>query len=104
MKKRSNEQWQELFAQHDTSGISATEFCKQNNLCPKYFSLRRKQLATASSKEKSGFARVNVKPETIPDAAGAMASSLVIHSPAGKLAFNVLPAPHWLAQLLRELA
>ncbi len=44
MKKRSEEQWRELFAQHDTSGVSAAEFCKRHNLFPKYFSLHRKQL------------------------------------------------------------
>ncbi len=104
MKKRTKEQWQELFALHDTNGVSAAEFCKQHNLCPKYFSLRRKQLATAADKKKTGFVRVNVKPETTSDVAGAMAGSLVIHSPAGKLVFNVLPAPHWLAQVLRDLA
>ncbi len=40
MRARSEEQWRELFAQHDTSGVSAAEFCKQHDLCPKYFSLR----------------------------------------------------------------
>lgn len=104
MQKRSNEQWQELFAQHDTSGVSATEFCKQNNLCPKYFSLRRKQLAEAAGKEKTSFVRVKVKPDAKHEEPVAMTSSLVIHSSAGKLELRVLPAPHWLAQLLRELA
>ncbi len=45
MKRRTKEQWQELFAQHDTSDVLAAEFCQQNDLCPKYFSVRRKQLA-----------------------------------------------------------
>lgn len=27
MKRRSNEQWQELFAQQEASGVSAAEFC-----------------------------------------------------------------------------
>lgn len=47
MKKYTEEQWQELFARHDTSGVSAAEYCQQNDLCPKYFSVRRKQLAKA---------------------------------------------------------
>jgi hypothetical protein len=104
MKKRTHDQWQELFALHDTSGVSAAEFCKQNNLCPKYFSLRRKQLAKLARKENTGFIRVKMKPDTKCEASGAMTSSLVIHSPAGKLVFSILPAPHWLAHLLRELA
>ncbi len=44
MIKRSEAQWQELFQQHKASGLSAAEFCRQQLLCPKHFSLRKKQL------------------------------------------------------------
>lgn len=44
MTKRTEEQWQTLFQQHDESGLTAAQFCRDNKLCPKYFSLRRKQL------------------------------------------------------------
>lgn len=104
MKRRTKEQWQELFAQHDTSGVSAAEFCQQHDLCPKYFSLRRKQLSKAAGKVETGFARVNIKPEVAHSVPGAMTNVLVIHSSAGKLEFGALPQPGWLAQLLRNLA
>jgi len=55
MIKRSEAQWQELFHQHKVSGLSAAEFCRQQLLCPKHFSLRKKQLGV-----KSAF--VQVKP------------------------------------------
>jgi len=42
--KRTPEQWQALFAEHQASGLSQAQFCKQQGLCPKYFSVRRKQL------------------------------------------------------------
>ena len=45
MAKRTEEQWRTLFQQHDESGLTAAQFCRDNKLCPKYFSLRRKQLA-----------------------------------------------------------
>ena len=44
MTTRTRAQWQALFQHHQKSGLSSSEFCKQNNLCPKYFSLRKKQL------------------------------------------------------------
>jgi hypothetical protein len=93
MKRRSIEQWRELFAQQDTSGVSAAEFCKQNDLCPKYFSLRRKQLAKTAGKVETGFARVNIKPDVTNSAPRPMTNALVIHSNAGKLVFGTLPQP-----------
>lgn len=101
MKKRSNEQWRELFAQHDTSGLSAAAFCQQHDLCPKYFSLRRKQLARGAGKEETGFIRAQVRAEAKREAAGV---SLTIHCNAGQLVFGALPQPGWLAQLLKGLA
>ncbi len=104
MKKRSEEQWRELFEQQEGSGVSAAVFCKQNELCPKYFSLRRKQLAKMAGKEEAGFVRVKVKPETTREASGAKAAVLTLYSNAGQLSFGTLPPPQWLAQLLRALA
>ena len=49
MKRRTPEQWQALFNEHKTSGLTAAEFCRQNNLNAKYFSLRRQQLQTKLS-------------------------------------------------------
>ena len=44
MTKRSQQQWFELFDAHEQSGLSAAEFCRQHQLCAKYFSLRKRQL------------------------------------------------------------
>ena len=44
MNKRSSTEWQILFEKHAASGLSAAAFCREQGLCPKYFSLRRKQL------------------------------------------------------------
>ena len=49
MNKRSVTEWQALFEQHAGSGLSAAAYCREQGLCPKYFSLRRKQLSGGSS-------------------------------------------------------
>ncbi len=44
MIKRSTEDWLSLFKQQESSGLSQAQFCKEHTMCPKYFSLRKKQL------------------------------------------------------------
>ena len=57
MIRRNKEQWLSLFQQQTESGLSATDFCKQQELCDKYFSLRKKQLLAGY------FIPVVVKPQ-----------------------------------------
>ena len=45
----TREQWQALITQYESSGLSQTEFCKQHNLNPKYFSLKRSKLLSPTS-------------------------------------------------------
>jgi len=52
MIRRTKAQWKSLFSRFDKSGLSAAEFCLDNNLCQQYFSLRRKQLGTKKSERK----------------------------------------------------
>jgi len=54
MTRRSKAEWLELIEEHQNSGLSAAEFCRLNQLNPKYFSLRRRQL----SKTKPAFIEV----------------------------------------------
>jgi len=62
MIKRTQAQWREIFVRYANSGLSAATFCKQNRLCPKYFSLRRKQLDDIKPKikRKPRFSKVKV--------------------------------------------
>jgi len=62
MIKRTQAQWRALFTSFDQSGLSAAAFCKENKLCPKYFSLRRKQLGDVKPKRKRKpqFSRVEI--------------------------------------------
>jgi len=64
---RTEAQWHALFSEQVASGLSGAAFCKERKLCPKYFSLRRKQLSgeksEASTKQK---AFVQAKPKVSP--------------------------------------
>lgn len=44
MIRRTYEQWLALFDQQKTSGLTQTEFAKQQGIDPSYFSLRKRQL------------------------------------------------------------
>ena len=64
MIKRTPEQWHQLFAAHQTSGLSQAQFCKEHKLCPKYFSLRRRQLNDGSTKRNTQL--IQVQPPRTP--------------------------------------
>jgi hypothetical protein len=48
MTRRTKGQWRELIEQQEVSGLPAGEFCRQNSLNAKYFSLRKRQLSDPS--------------------------------------------------------
>ena len=62
MNKRTTEQWQALFAEQADSGLSAAAFCKARKLCPKYFSLRRRQLSVEADIAKKTARFIQAKP------------------------------------------
>lgn len=39
--------WPALLEAHASSGLTQTEFCRQNNVCAKYFSLQKSRAAKA---------------------------------------------------------
>ena len=49
MARLTREQWQSLIDAYETSGLTQTDFCKQHNLNPKYFSLKRSKLLPLES-------------------------------------------------------
>ena len=62
MNKRTPEQWHQLFATWKASGLSQARFCKEHQLCPKYFSLRRRQLTDRAMPAKVPTGLVKVQP------------------------------------------
>lgn len=100
MSKRTKEKWLSLFQQHQDSTLSASQFCKQNNLCPKYFSLRKKQLAWTAEIKPTGFINATIPRQRVKSAV----------SPVIQLTHNniqlTLPTSineQWLANLIKTL-
>ena len=56
MKKRTKAQWLELIQQQQASGQTQAQFCREHGVCPRYFSLRKKQLSRKSPVNPSGSA------------------------------------------------
>jgi CDP-glycerol glycerophosphotransferase (TagB/SpsB family) len=102
MKRRSQEEWQVLILRQTESGLSAQQFCRDNDICPKYFSLRKKQLGLRQSAFVPVLQSKQVNPKT-PVAAIKFASFILRHG-ACCLHFEEIPDSTWLAQLVRELA
>ena len=64
MSRRCKYNWPELIKSFEASGLSQTEFCRQNNLNPKYFSLKRSKLLSTKG---ASFVKVEVaKPPATP--------------------------------------
>lgn len=102
MKRRSKEDWQELILHQVESGLSAQQFCRDNDVCPKYFSIRKKQLGLRQSAFVPILQSKCANPE-IP-ATILKSSSLVLRHGECCLHFDAMPDSTWLAQLVRELA
>lgn len=100
--RRSKEDWQELIQRQSGSGLSAQQFCRDNDVCPKYFSIRKKQLGL----RQSAFVPVLQSRRAdlhIPTSALTPAS-LALQYGRCCLRFETTPDSAWLAQLVRTLA
>ncbi|MDP5211118.1 IS66 family insertion sequence element accessory protein TnpB [Microbulbifer sp. 2205BS26-8] len=102
MSKRSRAEWLALFSQHHTSNLTAAAFCRQHKLCPKYFSLRKKQLqwtppSVATESSQPAFVSARVLPAT-------HAHIFTLRWQGIELTFPCGISPEWMAELVRELA
>jgi len=104
MIRRSKEQWLALIQQQAESGLPAVQFCKQQNICDKHFSLRKKQLRDASPATQS-FVRIQRARETVSvNAHENTAPSMMLRCGPSALYFNSTPNVEWLAKLMKQLA
>jgi hypothetical protein len=97
MSKNSKHDWPALMQAFETSGLTQTKFCEQNNLNPKYFSLKRSKLSP-SKKSVPAFQKVAVEKRidlSIP---------LVIHVGRCKIECPASMSSKQLATLVHELA
>ncbi len=75
MTKRAPEQWHALFAAQQASGLNQAQFCKQQGLCPKHFSLRRRQLLEDNQEAPPTHQWITVQP-------------MAEHSPEAQISMN----------------
>lgn len=102
MKRRSKEDWQALILRQTESGLSAQQFCRNHDVCPKYFSIRKKQLDLRQSAFVPVLHSKRANPEITAPAL--KSASLVLRHGGCCLHFESMPDSTWLAQLVRELA
>ena len=98
MIKRTPEQWRKLFLDHQASGLSQAQFCKQHKLCPKYFSLRRRQLNGKDSQPKTLSPMIKVQ-RPVPQPP----SSVSLHYQGIEVRFAHAD-PHLIAHVVKQLA
>ncbi len=102
MKRRTEAQWCELFAEHKSSGLTAAAFCRERGLCSSHFSTRRKQLLA-----KEADVSTNSTPSFIPVAVSARATTSMIELHWGNAYQLCVPtsvSPDWLAAFIHQLA
>lgn len=93
-KKRTPEQWQILFEEHQASGLTAAEFCRRNDIHPKTFSAHK---APWNKRPKaSTFLKIDTQ-TSIPTESTLSPIQLSI----GRLTLPATTEPYWLGQLLK---
>lgn len=91
MTRRTHDQWRQLFAEQQASGLKASIFCRERQINPAYFSLRKQQLLSVDAPV---FIQAKVD--------GPLSANPVLHYNGADLTLNNA-SPVWVAQLLREL-
>lgn len=93
MQRRTPADWQQLIDDHKQSGLSAVAFCKERNINPKYFSLRK---CAAEQSPLPAFAVAQVTPRP--------PSSINLTWQGAEIKLPASVSPQWVAQLCRELS
>ena len=97
---RTPAEWHTLFHEHKQSGQSAAAFCREHDLCPRYFSKRRQQLLNSDAVSRSP------KPAFVPVAVTKSMEPVHVELQLGDALVLILPAsisPAWLAELVHQL-
>lgn len=102
MTRRSQAQWRELFREQDASGLSAAAFCREQQVCPKYFSLRRRQLSSGAVSDDTTTTLSAFVPVTVQRPAEAMAVEVRMNATLS-LRVPLAVSPRWLIEVLHGL-
>lgn len=99
MQRCTQGEWHALFQAQQASDQNMTEFCQVHGVCPKYFSLRRRQLLG------DAMPAAAVSP-FVPVAAPRPVDAMALEAQLGEsLQLRIPPSvsPQWLAALLHAL-
>jgi len=97
MARRTREQWLKLFEEQAASGLTATEFCRRNEICLGYFFQRRRSLGWRGVGDTSrGFVELK--------SAEAAAGLLDLRYGEATLSLPSTVSPRWVASLMRGLS
>lgn len=101
MIKRTREQWLELFKEFEQSKLLASEFCKERNICQRYFSKRKLQLGFGVTQKP--VAKKLVKVERIVPADTAAKPRKLHYGDTTTITLPSAQSPEWVASLLNAL-
>ncbi|WP_290581022.1 IS66 family insertion sequence element accessory protein TnpA [Ketobacter sp.] len=96
MKKRTQEQWLELIQQQQASGQTQAQFCREHSVCPRYFSLRKKQLT--GPEKSSPFIQAK---RTLPSA---NSRYLTVRTATAEVVIHQALSPQEIASLVNALS
>lgn len=102
MTRRSPAQWRELFREQEASGLNAAAFCRAHGVCPKYFSLRRRQLSSGAASDAATATMSVFAPVTVRRSAEAPALE-VRWDTTLSLRVPIAVSPRWLVEVLHGL-
>lgn len=94
MKRRTQDEWRKLIAQQKESGLSATQFCKEQGINDKYFSTIKYKLKEKNNSQHS-FQALGIL-------GGSQSISLRTKGVDIQIPLSV--DAHWLAALAKQLA
>ena len=100
MKKRTQEEWRNLFKQQAASDLSVTEFCKEHDLAQSYFYKRKSDLAVKNDKcASSNFIKLKPQTKNITPV-----SLIKLQYQQARLMLPTSVSPSWLAEFIKALA
>ena len=97
MKRRTKQQWFELITKQQQSGLTAAEFCRNENITQKYFSLRKCKILKEYKTNAQVFTKINIANTSNQN------TSLEYSYKNSTLKFEHLPNVKWLGELLKSL-
>jgi hypothetical protein len=100
MKRRTEQQWLELFKQQASGDLSIAAFCKEHGIGQSYFYKRKSDL---TGKKDKPLPTKFIKVEQQVKATRSI-SSIDIQYQQIRLTFPTSISPHWLAELVKALA